>query len=336
MLAPPTDLDMSALSAALTDGWGIRDPMLDYLAVGFGSHHWRAEARDGRRWFVTVDEHRDASSIAPLRRAFDTASALHRDAGLAFVLAPVPDRVGELIRMLGGGTFTVAVTPWVDAPPLGPGPYASDDDRAMVLRMLGRLHTATPLVAAATDVPAVQPIELDVPHIDGLRVALDAIDETWSSGPYGEPTRALLRADEARLTVALARHDELVACVLAESSPWVLTHGEPHSANILRGAGGVLHLIDWDTARLAPRERDLWMVTYGTTDLQPYVDIVGDAPLSAAALRLFRMRWDLSEIAVYVSGFHAPHEDDPNTREAWDDLSGYLPVSEDHLASVPG
>lgn len=336
MLAPPTDLHLSVLSAALTDGWGIHDPLLDYLAVGFGSHHWRAEAGDGCRWFVTVDEHRDPSSIADLRRAFDTASALHRDAGLAFVLAPVPDRVGEPVRVLGGGAFTVAVTTWVDASPLGPGPYASDDDRAMVLRMLGRLHRATPLVAPTAAAPAMQPIELDVPHIDGLRAALDAIDEPWGSGPYAEPARALLRVDEARLTVALARHDELAACVLAESSPWVLTHGEPHSANILRDAGGALHLIDWDTARLAPRERDLWMVTHATTDLQPYVDIVGDVPLSAAALRLFRMRWDLSEIAVYVSGLHAPHEDDPNTREAWDDLAGYLPVSEDHLASVPG
>lgn len=336
MLAPPTDLHLSVLSAALTDGWGIHDPLLDYLAVGFGSHHWRAEAGDGRRWFVTVDEHRDPSSIADLRRAFDTASALHRDAGLAFVLAPVPDRVGEPVRVLGGGAFTVAVTTWVDASPLGPGPYASDDDRAMVLRMLGRLHSATPLLTPAADAPAMQPIELDLPHIDGLRAALDAIDEPWSSGPYAEPARALLRADEACLTVALARHDELVACVLAESSPWVLTHGEPHSANILRDAGGALHLIDWNTARLAPRERDLWMVTEPTTDLEPYRAEIGDVTVSATALRLFRMRWDLSEIAVYVSGFHAPHEDDPNTREAWDDLAGYLPISEDHLASVPG
>jgi spectinomycin phosphotransferase len=39
----------------------------------------------------------------------------------------------------------------------------------------------------------------------------------------------------------------------------VLTHGEPHPANLL-SAGGSLLLIDWDTVGLAPPERDLSLI----------------------------------------------------------------------------
>jgi thiamine kinase-like enzyme len=45
----------------------------------------------------------------------------------------------------------------------------------------------------------------------------------------------------------------------ALSTAWVVTHGEPHPANVIRTPGG-LKLIDWDTVQLAPAERDLWMV----------------------------------------------------------------------------
>ena len=50
MLTPPTDLDPAALAAALAH-WGLGDARLEYLPVGFGSHHWRAGDA-----FVTVDD----------------------------------------------------------------------------------------------------------------------------------------------------------------------------------------------------------------------------------------------------------------------------------------
>ncbi len=37
----------------------------------------------------------------------------------------------------------------------------------------------------------------------------------------------------------------------------VITHGEPHAANVMGSPGGLV-LVDWDTVLLAPPERDLW------------------------------------------------------------------------------
>ena len=42
----------------------------------------------------------------------------------------------------------------------------------------------------------------------------------------------------------------------------VLTHGEPHPGNTMRTEDG-WRLIDWDTARIAPPERDLWSINPG-------------------------------------------------------------------------
>ena len=63
-------------------------------------------------------------------------------------------------------------------------------------------------------------------------------------------------------TRLLARYDDLAALSRSRSSSAVLTHGEPHPGNSMLTSGGWL-LIDWDTALLAPPERDLWILDPG-------------------------------------------------------------------------
>jgi len=53
MYTEPRDLDRAALMDSLAE-WGIAARSLEYLPVGFGTHHWAAVAMDGSRWFVSV------------------------------------------------------------------------------------------------------------------------------------------------------------------------------------------------------------------------------------------------------------------------------------------
>jgi aminoglycoside phosphotransferase (APT) family kinase protein len=78
----------------------------------------------------------------------------------------------------------------------------------------------------------------------------------WTEGPYGEPARQLVGRHAARLDNRFARYDNLAGAAAGQSERMVLTHGEPHAANTINTDGGMV-LIDWDTALVAPRERDL-------------------------------------------------------------------------------
>jgi spectinomycin phosphotransferase len=93
----------------------------------------------------------------------------------------------------------------------------------------------------------------------------------------------------------------------------VVTHGEPHEANQM--LTGFPHqrtvLVDWETVRLAPAERD-WrplvergLPAHGT-----------DVPLDAAMLDLFDLEWRLDEISQYAAWFAAPHSDGADDRIA--------------------
>ncbi|MFD0822401.1 phosphotransferase family protein, partial [Micromonospora zhanjiangensis] len=107
---------------------------------------------------------------------------------------------------------------------------------------------------------------------------------------------------------------------------WVVTHGEPHPGNLIRHPAG-LRLVDWETVRLAPPERDLWLLTHGADDaddlLRRYASATG-RPVDPTALAHYRLRWELADIAGYVVELRGPHGTGADTAASWRYLNGYL------------
>jgi spectinomycin phosphotransferase/16S rRNA (guanine(1405)-N(7))-methyltransferase len=290
-LSRPRDLSDATLARALLDGWGLTVAAIEYLPVGFGSHHWGVAAEDESRWFVTVDE--DASDES-LRMALAAAIDL-RDAGLSFVVAPIPTRANEPLLALG--RFAVACYPYVEGESIAWNAPPHDWGDA-ILEMLLTLHHAE------TDAHA---DDFVIRHRDGL-IDLSVPD----AGPYSRPTAALLADRGADIRAALARYDALVART-DEQRRRVVTHGEPHPGNTMRTANGWM-LIDWDTVRVAPPERDLWDLE---TLWGPYEEVTGTA-LHPPTLELYRLGWDLKDLALYVARFRRPHDGDDDDAKSWE------------------
>jgi aminoglycoside phosphotransferase (APT) family kinase protein len=114
----------------------------------------------------------------------------------------------------------------------------------------------------------------------------------------------------------------------------VITHGEPDPRNVLKTPAGFV-MVDWDFVRLAPPERDLWdLADTDRSVLASYTMATGTA-IDPGALALFRMRYDLAEIAEYIALFRGPHEDTEDTAESWKNLTYFLRRSE-HILRAGG
>ena len=148
----------------------------------------------------------------------------------------------------------------------------------------------------------------------------------WPRGSGGCARRWLPRrisGTAAPLRQLLARYDELVRRARAQPARAVLTHGEPHPGNTLLTDGGWT-LIDWDTALTAPPERDLWSLDPGDgTILDAYADATGVVP-RPDLLGLYRLRWDIADIAVDVGRFRRPHAGSADDSESWELLRATL------------
>lgn len=326
MRTEPADLDRADLAAALGDGWGLAGAELEYVPEGGGSHHWRCRA-GGEERFVSVDDltatfhaATDAdTAFAGLERAYRTAAALRHRAGLEFVVAQIPDREGRPLRRLGRG-YAVRVEPVVPGEPGAFGEHPPDDRRRVAI-LVGRVHAASGRVPAG--LPHVT--DLRIPSRAALEIALAEVDRQWTSGPWAEPTRTLLAARSGELAERLAGHDAVAARVLETRARWVVTHGEPHGGNVIHDPSGGLHLIDWDTAMVAPRERDLQMVLDDDlTGWDEYRAAAGPVELDREALGLYRRLWALADIASFIATLRRPHEDTTDMRHAYEALVHYL------------
>lgn len=328
MLTEPDDLDRAALEAVLERRWGLRKPQLEYLPVGFGSHHWRAVDARGTHRFVTVDDLQAGfqagpdtdAAFAALDRAFRTAAWLRNEAELDFVVAPLHDDEGVVIRRLDD-RYAVTLSPLIVGESSTFGPYESTDDRRRMGGVLGRLHAATEHVPAG--LPRRE--EFALPSRAALVEALDDLDRHWASGPFAEPARRLLQAHAAEVGRGLEDYDELAAKVRESSEGWVITHGEPHRANVIRDPQGGVHLVDWDTTLVAPRERDLRMVL--DEDLMgwdEYLAAARDATLNRQALELYRRWWELADIGIFVGLLRRRHERTEDVVASWENLREIL------------
>jgi hypothetical protein len=343
VLTPPDGLTELRLHEVLRRRWRMDLTALDYLPVGWGSHHWKAVTtmwrislgmagvapprapgdRHDTRWFVTVDdlEGKQLSDCEPLAAVFArlrgslSAAVDLRESGAPFVLAPVPARDGAPVAQLTD-RFAVAVYPFVDGQTFGSEEFSAPGHRRSLLDMVIAVHTAPGAArrhALADD--------FAVPCRYELEAACDPAVDVADSGPYALAASALVRRSAAAISRLLARYDQLVAA--ARSQPpgrAVLTHGEPHPGNTILTSGECASpwlLIDWDTALIAPPERDLWSLDPGDgTILRAYAEATGVVP-EPALLELYRLRWDMAELALDSRRLRRPHADTADTSKTW-------------------
>ncbi len=231
-------------------------------------------------------------------------------------MAPARSVHGDVLRAVGDG-HALAVYPFLD------GTAGSFDDvvrgprAAAVVALLGALHAVDPAgTPARVD-------DLVVPMRAELVAAIDDLDHPWDAGPHGEAARRALAERTAGVVQLIATCDHLRRVVLARPDRFVLTHGEPHPGNVMRTDAGLV-LIDWDTALVAPPERDLWTVAgHDRTVLAAYTQATGRA-VQTEVLACYERMWDLTEIALYVALLRDTHDDTADVRASLRNLQGYL------------
>ncbi|GAB3433767.1 phosphotransferase [Flindersiella endophytica] len=305
----PVGLTAGLVGEWLRKRWGIRPAELSYAPVGYASYHWIAADEGGPRWFVTADDlTRDVDHLpdtveerfATLSAAADTVRQL-ADEGHEYVLAPIAGSDGTVVQRMSPG-WALQVTPYVHGWSTDQGAWDDPAEQAEVARLVGRLHAATP----PSSVPR---WDFAVPGREVLEASLDDLGRPWEGGPYAEAARAFLIESLESIRGLLRRYDDLTLQLEADPDPWVVTHGEPDSDNVVRGDDGRTYLIDWGSVKLAPRERDLVEILNGVADVQPdYLTGAGRhaTPARAAGLELFGIGWSLTEIRRKAQLFRGP------------------------------
>ncbi len=285
MREPPPHVPAADVLAAVQAGWLSEVDAVEHLPVGFGAHHWAASAGPNRRLFVTLDGLLPRHTARSLEGAYAAAATLAAG-GLEFVVAPLPSASGPHTMPLADGMLSV--TGWLDGRVAGDGLLTDPPSARANVWMLARLHAADPPDGIPIWAPLVQP--------DFADSLVARLGRPWGAGPYAARARDALRDRHDAITSWVAVYHRLAD--EAHDRAWVPTHGEPHTANQLVTPEGTV-LVDWESLKLAPRERDLRALTdAGHSRL-----VDPDWPM----IEMFDLEWRLDEISQYATWFEAPH-----------------------------
>ena len=299
MREPPTHLPDEAVLAAVRKHWVRKADAVEHLPVGFGAWHWRVSQAGIPRLFLTLDRLGGRHTPASLDAAYRGAAQLAAS-GLEFMLAPSPTPDGSVT--VPQAADRLSATPWLDGTS-GDGSLRDAAEAQLTAEMLTALHATPP----PRGLPRWTPLaDAELP----ARIA-HRVRHPWDSGPFAEQARAALAGRLNDLDRWVRRYLDLAAGT--DPSQWVATHGEPHSRNQLRTSDGRTVLVDWESLKLGPRERDLRvLVDHGYGALCEH---------DAVLVEMFDLEWRLDEIAQYTDWFQAPHTGTDSDRVA---LGGLL------------
>jgi len=330
VLTPPPDLDETEVARLVRDAWGLPLQRCRYLAEGMGSHHWLgSDAAGVDRWFITADRVRTPHAAEELQACFTVVRSLAEQ--LPFVLGPQAATDGSVTRPAGPDrSLLVSVRDYLPGESGQFGVFTRPEIRFMVLRALAAMH--------ALPVPDLLP-RWQPETYAGIRSALDEKDSSWAlAGPHAEAARQLVLTNAGSLARRLDDFDARSVDLLSHRHD-VISHGEPHAANVLvldsgHPSGGLdrpIALLDWDTVRAAPRERDLAVALPGAGSVElpaatrVYLEASGDIDdVDHDVIALFREEWALNDIDVTLTELRAAHGDTADTQAALQILGTYV------------
>jgi hypothetical protein len=75
---------------------------------------------------------------------------------------------------------------------------------------------------------------------------------------------------------------------------------------------------------LAPPVRDLWMLASGEGSAIEGYEAAACRGVLSPTLELYRLAWDLTDIAIYIAELRRPHRRTADVDAAWKNLRGTL------------
>jgi spectinomycin phosphotransferase len=282
------------MAEAIGAAYGVAVAEIAFLPLGADpdAAAWRVEVVGGPPCFLKTRLGRFDPHVLAVPRFL-------RDSGIAEVVAPLPTRAGGLSVAAAGAVLILY--PFIDAVSGFETPLTRNAWAALG-GALRRLHAAT-LPDGLTRHVGVE--TFDPVWRDRVRAHLESAPVDARGDEAAAALLALLAERREDVVRIVTRAEELARLVERSPTGFVLCHTDIHAGNVLVDTAGTLHIVDWDSPRYAPKERDLMFIGGGVGGTwnapwqsDAFYDGYGTAGIDPVALAYYRYERIAEDIAV--------------------------------------
>jgi spectinomycin phosphotransferase len=339
-------IDQARLIACAAAEYGVALRRLTYIPHGEASYSYVAESDDGARYILKV---LDATRLArgTAKRMTFVLPLLHElrsKALLTNVPQPLFTAVGAPLTFCG--EYRLVLLGYVEGENPDRATLHRPDVWARLARDIARLHATT----GALESPCPEVETFEIPFEAALLEGMAALARVTTEDRPGHQALASLLLDQADTLMALlARLKELAdlsrACTQDLAPSNVLCHTDIHRWNLLIDADDVLTIIDWEGAKLAPAEHDLF--AFNGDDFPAFLDAYlragGVRDLHAETFGFYFYRRNLEDLTDYIVRILYENDDAQNAMDvravaseeclaSWSDIEPSIELVREQLA----
>ncbi len=329
-----TPINRAALLETVRAAYGLNVTSLEYLGVGMVSAYKMTGPSGAYFLKLFPDTPYGHEAAARLEGEHALLNALREHNVLERIPAPIRALDGSTRSSFGGMTF--AVYAYIEGRTL----WGREESVLEPLaRAVARLHAGAPRLLA---------VHLPFPDEDfGLPFEADLLNQLSSLEhlrPNARPgvlaLRDLMLPRQGEFLEILERvhHFQRIARSIPRQN--VVAHTDLHGGNLLLDPDGQLWALDWETARAAPAEHDLWMFHPMLDEFLSVYDGMLEIPpdLDADLFGFYIYRRTLEDLAVdvqsIVNGHSSDEQDQHDLEIIRDNVQGRWPHLERDVERV--
>lgn len=242
--------DKRQLKKCLLQDYDLEVKRLIFVPKGEIGFHYIVECVNGKRYFLKmVPPSRQARPTKEkLGMALSLTHILHKQLEFENISYPIETNSGKLKSTFQN--MPIALYPFIDRDNF----YVNgcrDETLIKVARLIAKIHRSKDKISIT--VPKEDfTIDFEKDLIDGL----DALEGFRKEGAYRQKLSELLLPIKGKLLKQLQELRRFRKLVQKTKKEFVLCHTDITPFNLMLDSKGVVYLIDWDDAALAPPEQD--------------------------------------------------------------------------------
>lgn len=247
-------IDDHLLMANLDQEYGIRLKTVEFIPMGDSAYSYRLNGVNGERYYLKIFDHRNDKQrrgIAKLNGYLPLICNLYRQKLMRNISYPIRTRQGDFYTSFSG--ITAVLFNFIDGDTLAEAYPFPKEILVEIAKTAADIHRITPGIESAL-LPAET---FDISFEFDLDPCISALESTAA---FDNVSRQALREHvvpmKKRILFLLDLVRELRGQAVSAAKDQVLCHGDLWGGNLIRH-GGELHVIDWESAIVAPPEFDL-------------------------------------------------------------------------------
>ncbi|HCU01819.1 TPA: hypothetical protein DIC62_03435 [Candidatus Nomurabacteria bacterium] len=224
-----------------------------------------------------------------LKDSLKLTSQLH-DAGIENVPYPIKLKNNELEGKLE--TYSITVTSYIN----GCNPVITSDLKIKFGEILAKIHQVK---TENINLP-IEPF--NATYANKLAEQIKILEQKENLNKFQLELSDLLLPNQDKLKKHLFQFNELCENVKLKNKQLVVTHGDLIPDNLMVNGLGKVFIVDWDTARLSPPERDVWFFIYnnGQDFIQTYKAIYPSQDLDIDLLSFYMYKRYIEDLVYWA------------------------------------